>query len=95
MFSKFPQLYEKGSLIAPLTVFNVPHFNDLGRGSPIHYMRNLDMSFEAFTELYINVVNSRLKENTGLTKEHIIRTKILSYFGKLKIGEISFNHAFY
>lgn len=50
---------------------------------------NLDMSFEAFTELYINDVKKRLKENTWLTKEHIIRTKILPYFGKLKISDIS------
>ena len=48
-----------------------------------------DMSFEAFTELYIRDMKSRLKENTWLTKEHIIRTKILPYFGKLKISEIS------
>ena len=50
---------------------------------------DLDMSFEAFTELYINDVKNRLKENTWLTKEHIIRTKILPYFEKLKISEIS------
>ena len=50
---------------------------------------DLDMSFEAFTELYINDVKNRLKENTWLTKEHIIRTKILPFFGKLKISEIS------
>ena len=49
----------------------------------------MDMSFEAFTELYIRDMKSRLKENTWLTKEHIIRTKILPYFGKLKISEIS------
>ena len=50
---------------------------------------DLDMSFEAFTELYIRDVKTRLKENTWLTKEHIIRTKILPYFGKLRISEIS------
>mgnify|MGYP005878760521 CR=1 FL=1 len=50
---------------------------------------DMDMSFEAFTELYIRDMKSRLKENTWLTKEHIIRTKILPYFGKLKISEIS------
>ena len=43
---------------------------------------DMDMSFEAFTELYIRDMKSRLKENTWLTKEHIIRTKILPYFGK-------------
>lgn len=50
---------------------------------------DIDMSFEAFTELYARDVKSRLKENTWLTKEHIIRTKLLPYFGKLKISEIS------
>ena len=33
---------------------------------------DLDMSFEAFTELYIRGVKNRLKENTWLTKEHRI-----------------------
>lgn len=50
---------------------------------------DLDMDFEAFTELYANDVKNRLKKNTWLTKEHIIRTKILPYFGKMKISEIS------
>lgn len=50
---------------------------------------DLDMTFEAFTELYIKDMRSRLKENTWLTKEHIIKTKILPYFGKLKISEIT------
>ena len=50
---------------------------------------DMDMSFEAFTELYIRDVKNRLKENIWLTKEHIIRTKILPYFGKLRISEIS------
>ena len=49
---------------------------------------DLDMEFEDFTELYKNDVKNRLKENTWLTKEHIIRTKILPYFGKMKISEI-------
>ncbi|NCC02313.1 MAG: hypothetical protein EOM34_16995 [Clostridia bacterium] len=41
---------------------------------------DMDMSFEAFIELYIRDMKSRLKENTWLTKEHIIRTKILLRF---------------
>ena len=45
---------------------------------------DLDMSFEAFTELYINDVKNRLKENTWLTKEHIIRTKILPLFRQVE-----------
>ena len=50
---------------------------------------NLDMTFEAFIELYERDIKTRLKENTWLTKEHIIKTKILPYFGKLKISEIT------
>lgn len=50
---------------------------------------DLDMSFEAFTELYIKDIKGRLKENTWLTKEHIIKTKILPYFQNRKISEIT------
>ncbi len=61
----------------------------MGANVSVTNSSDLDMSFEAFTELYIKDVKNRLKENTWLTKEHIIRTKILPYFGKLKISEIS------
>ena len=47
------------------------------------------MSFAAFTELYEKDIRPRLKENTWLTKEHIIKTKILPYFGKRNISEIT------
>lgn len=50
---------------------------------------DLDMPFEAFTELYIRDIKGRLKENTWLTKEHIIKTKILPYFQKRRISEIT------
>ena len=50
---------------------------------------DMDMSFEAFVELYEKDVRPRLKENTWLTKEHIIKTKILPYFGKRNISEIT------
>ncbi|MCH5210528.1 MAG: site-specific integrase [Oscillospiraceae bacterium] len=50
---------------------------------------DLDMTFEAFVELYVRDVQNRLKENTWLTKKNIIDTKILPYFGKLKISEIT------
>ena len=49
---------------------------------------DLDMSFEAFTELYIRDVKTRLKENTWLTKEHILRTKLLPYFENKKMCDI-------
>ena len=47
------------------------------------------MTFEAFVELYTKDVRPRLKENTWLTKENIIQKKILPYFGKRKISEIT------
>ena len=50
---------------------------------------DMDMSFEAFTELYEKDIRPRLKENTWLTKEHIIKTKILPYFGQRNISEIA------
>jgi len=50
---------------------------------------DMDMSFEAFTKLYEKDIRPRLKENTWLTKEHIIKTKILPYFGKRTISEIT------
>lgn len=50
---------------------------------------DLNMTFEAFIELYKKDMLARLKENTWLTKENIINTKILPYFGKRKISEIT------
>ena len=50
---------------------------------------DLDMSFEAFVEIYTTDLKARLKESTWQTKEHIIQTKIVPYFGKRKINEIT------
>lgn len=50
---------------------------------------NLDMSFENFFKLYEENIRLRIKRNTWLTKEHIIRTKILPYFKDKKINEIT------
>ena len=47
------------------------------------------MSFEAFVEIYTTDLKARLKESTWQTKEHIIQTKIVPYFGKRKINEIT------
>lgn len=49
---------------------------------------DLDMTFESFVETYAADMRSRLKESTWETKEHIIRTKLLPYFGNLKMCEI-------
>ena len=45
---------------------------------------NLDMTFASFVEQYTADMKTRIKENTWATKDHIIRTKLLPYFGKLK-----------
>ena len=37
-----------------------------------------DMTFEAFMELYENDMRPRLKENTWLSKKHMIRTKLFA-----------------
>ena len=50
---------------------------------------DLDMKFKSFVELYTADVKTRLKENTWATKEHIIRTKLEPYFGKLKMCAIT------
>lgn len=50
---------------------------------------NLDMAFGEFFNLYSDDVQNRLKRNTWLTKEHIVRTKILPYFADKKMNEIT------
>lgn len=49
---------------------------------------DLDMTFESFVATYTADMQSRIKENTWETKEHIIRTKLLPYFGNRKMCEI-------
>ena len=49
----------------------------------------LDMSFKSFMERYTEDVQPRRKENTWSTKEHIIRTKLVPYFGKLRVNAIT------
>lgn len=50
---------------------------------------DLDMTFKSFVEQYTADMQTRLKENTWATKEHIIKTKLLPYFGKLKMCNIT------
>ena len=49
---------------------------------------SLDMKFADFVEIYKENIKPRLKENTWQTKEHIIRDKILPYFGERNISDI-------
>ena len=50
---------------------------------------NLDMTFASFVEQYTADMKTRFKENTWATKDHIIRSKLLPYFGKLKMCNIT------
>ena len=50
---------------------------------------NLDMTFRSFVEHYEEDRRSRIKDSTWESKEHIIRTKLLPYFGKLKMSSIT------
>ena len=50
---------------------------------------DINMSFESFVALYEKDIKPKLKLNTWLTKESIIKKKILPYFRKRKLSEIS------
>ena len=50
---------------------------------------NLDMTFGDFFKLYTSDMEVRLKHNTWLSKEHVVRTKILPFFQDMKMNEIS------
>ena len=47
------------------------------------------MTFESFVALYEKDIKPKLKLNTWLTKESIIQKKILPYFAKRKLSEIT------
>ncbi|MDO4961876.1 MAG: site-specific integrase [Eubacteriales bacterium] len=49
---------------------------------------DMTMNFERFVDIYMDDKKKRLKENTWLTKEHIVRTKIVPYFGKKRVCDI-------
>ena len=50
---------------------------------------DVNMTFESFAQLYEKGMKPKLKLNTWLTKESIIQKKILPYFGKRKLSEIT------
>ena len=50
---------------------------------------DLDMTFSSFVEHYTEDMKARIKENTWATKDHIIRTKLIPYFGRLKMCNIT------
>ena len=50
---------------------------------------DLDMTFKSFVQHYAEDIQTRIKENTWATKDHIIKTKLLPYFGKLRMSSIT------
>lgn len=50
---------------------------------------DINMTLESFCELYEADIRPRIKETTWITKENIIRTKILPYLGKRRLCEIT------
>lgn len=48
----------------------------------------MDMTFESFVEIYSKDMKTRLKLNTWITKENIIKTKLIPAFGNKKMNEI-------
>ena len=50
---------------------------------------DLDMTFKSFVQHYTEDMQARIKENTWATKGHIIQTKLMPYFGKLKMCNIT------
>ncbi len=50
---------------------------------------NLDMTFQAFWELYRDDMAQRLRENTMRSKNYVVEIKILPYFGKCKLSQIN------
>ena len=52
---------------------------------------NLDMTFEAFYQLYKQNTKDRIKLNTWKMKESVIEGKILPYFRSRRMNEIKLN----
>ena len=50
---------------------------------------DFDMKFEDFVEIYFADMSARLREHTIIIKRYIVNDKLLPYFGKKKMNEIS------
>jgi integrase len=53
---------------------------------------DFNMLFEDFLKIYYADMETRLREHTMRTKKYIIDLKVLPYFGKLKMNEITAPH---
>ena len=54
----------------------------------LHVAGNLDMTFEEFVKVYSEDHFPRVRPSTIAEKEHVISSKLVPYFGKLKVTEI-------
>lgn len=54
--------------------------------------RSCDMTFASMEKIYMEDMETRLRRNTVLTKKYLIDKKILPFFGKLKMNEITPAH---
>lgn len=55
----------------------------------VQQSHNLDMTFSLFWQLYREDMKERLRENTVRTKDYIVELKVLPYFEKKKIADIT------
>lgn len=51
--------------------------------------KDISMTFSSFVELYLADMETRLRYNTMRSKRYIIELKLLPYFGKKKLSEIT------
>lgn len=61
---------------------------DWERAFKLQKEQRLDMNFETFVDLYLKDIEPRLKRNSFLSKEHVIRKKIIPYFKNKKLQDI-------
>lgn len=54
--------------------------------------RSCDMTFASMTEIYMADMATRLRENTMQNKRFIIENRVLPFFGKLRLNEITPAH---
>ena len=59
------------------------------REQPNKTIADLAMTFRSLVDLYTADMKTRLKESTWATKDYIIHAKLLPYFGRLTICNIT------
>ena len=48
----------------------------------------MDMLFADFVDVYATEIKPRIREHTWLTKEYMVKDKIIPFFGKMRMSEI-------